>query len=289
MKRNIPFSKEKEKRRAAVLYWKMEIRRIKGINVDNQLKEKRRLEAGIEMMEIQEINEAKSELKIAKNQWIDIVNRGNEFREKELLDYHHVELNNEDEDQLKMKKKILSGIKKKLYKTHTFHYITRHIGKGDRDGIKRLHVVNEDNQIIKTSINREQIEEEIIMYNEQHLKQAHSSIMYKDKIYKKLRNNDIRDKILDGRLRKQDCDDERVYEFLKLLKVPVGQRTRRIREITEEDWVKVVKWSKKRSLSSIFSKRTYAVYKCALGVERMTYILVTFYNVLIKNGYYPKR
>jgi len=98
MKRNIPFSKEKEKRRAAVLYWKMEIRRIKGINVDNQLKEKRRLEAGIELMEIQEINEAKSELKIAKNQWIDIVNRGNEFREKELLDYHHAELNNEDED-----------------------------------------------------------------------------------------------------------------------------------------------------------------------------------------------
>ena len=46
------------------------------------------------------------------------------------------------------------------------------------------------------------------MYNEQYLKQAHSLIIYKDKIYKKLRNNDIRDKILDGRLRKQDCDDE---------------------------------------------------------------------------------
>ena len=289
MKRNVPFSKEKEKRRATVLYWKMEIRRIKGINVDIQLKEKRRLEAGVELNEIQDLHDAKKELEIAQNQWNDIVKRGKEFREKEILDYHHTELNNEDEDQLKSRKKIISGIKKKLQKTHTFHYITRHIGKGDREGIKRLHTVDEENKIIKTCVNREQIEEEIITYNEQHLKQAHSSIMYQDKIYKRLRENEIRDKILDGRLRRQDCDDDRVYEFLKLLKVPAGQRTRRIKEITEGDWERVVKRSKKRSASSVFSKRTYAVYKCALGVERMTSILVGFYNVLIKNGYYPKR
>ena len=52
--------------------------------------------------------------------------------------------------------------------------------------------------------------------------------MYKDKIHERLRDNDIRDKILDGRLRRQDCDDERMFEFLKLLKVPVGQRIHRI-------------------------------------------------------------
>ena len=133
----------------------MEIRRIKGINIDIQLKEKRKSEAGIELMESQDLNEVQNELEIAKNQWIDIVNRGKEFREKELLDYHHTELNNEDEDHLKMKKKIVSGIKKKLQKTHTFHYITRHIGKGEREGIKRLHTVDDNNKIIKSCINRE--------------------------------------------------------------------------------------------------------------------------------------
>ena len=40
MKRNVPFSCEKEKRRAVVLYWKMEIRRLKGIAIDTNLKEK---------------------------------------------------------------------------------------------------------------------------------------------------------------------------------------------------------------------------------------------------------
>ena len=60
-------------------------------------------------------------------------------------------------------------------------------------------------------------------------------------------------------------------------------------KITIDDWTKVVKQSKRRSASSIFSRRTYAVYKCALGSERMTNILVTYYNLIIKNGYFPKR
>ena len=40
IKRNVPHSKEKEKQRAAVMCWKMEIRKMKGIVVDDQLKEK---------------------------------------------------------------------------------------------------------------------------------------------------------------------------------------------------------------------------------------------------------
>ena len=121
------------------------------------------------------------------------------------------------------------------------------------------------------------------------MKKAHKSIIYKDKIYKILRNDSIRDKILEGRLRRDECDEERVYQFLQLLKVPERQRLQRTKETMEEDWIKVVKRSKKRSASSIFSKRTYAVYKCALGVDRIIYILITYYNILIKNGYYPKR
>ena len=215
--------------------------------------------------------------------------RGKEFREKDLLECHHSEIISDDEDQLKIKNKIISGIKRKMQKNHAFHCIARHIGKGDREGIKRLHTVNQDNEIIKTSVNREQIEKEIITYNERHLKQAHSSIMHKDKMHNRLREDETRNKTLEGRLRPQDCDNERVCDFLKLLKVPPGQRNQVKKHITDDDWEVVVKKSKKRSASSVFSKRTYAVHKCALGVKRMTHILVEFYNVIIENGYYPKR
>ena len=122
------------------------------------------------------------------------------------------------------------------------------------------------------------------------MKQAHDSIAYKDKIYHQLRDNSIRDKILNRTLRREECDDERVYRLLKLLNQNGRDQYNRYRKvITTEDWVKVVKKSKKRSASSIFSRRIYAVYKCTLDSERMTDILVRYYNLIIKNGYFSKR
>ena len=43
MKRNVLFYCEKEKRRAAVLYWKIEMRRLKGIAIDTNLKKNEEL------------------------------------------------------------------------------------------------------------------------------------------------------------------------------------------------------------------------------------------------------
>jgi len=40
---------------------------------------------------------------------------------------------------------------------------------------------------------------------------------------------------------------------------------------------------------SLFSRRTYSVYKCALESDRMTCILVTILNVFLKRQYYPRR
>ena len=93
----------------------------------------------------------------------------------------------------------------------------------------------------------------------------------------------IRDKILNGTLQREECDNERVYRLLKLLhQNSKSYYNRNPIKITIDDWTKVVKQSKKRSASSIFSRHTYAVYKCALGSERMTNILVIYYNLIIK-------
>ena len=94
--------------------------------------------------------------------------------ETELLDYHHSEIENNNEDQRK----------RKLHRNHIFHYISKHIGKGERYRIKWLHVVIKNNQIIDTYVKWEQIEDKISKYNVKHLKKAYKSIIYKDKIYK---------------------------------------------------------------------------------------------------------
>jgi len=107
-----------------------------------------------------------------------------------------------------------------MNRMHSFHYISRHVGKGEREGIKRLHEVDEDNTIISTHVDRESIENKLIEHNEMHFTKAHNTIAYRDKIYKKLRDNDVRNRILEGKLNREECDDERMYEFLKLLQRP---------------------------------------------------------------------
>jgi len=133
------------------------------------------------------------------------------------MDYYHKEILEEDNKSIKKKKKVLAGIKRKLKRNHTFYYISMHAGKEDREKMQYLHVPNENGEIQNTLVKREEIEEQISSYNTTHLKQAQNSIAYKDKIYQKLRQNVIRDKILNGTLQREECDDERVYRLLKLL------------------------------------------------------------------------
>ena len=82
-----------------------------------------------------------------------------------------------------------------------------------------------------------------------------------------MKYNNIRDRILSRTLRRNECDDDNVYDFMKLLKrhgrYVIGSNT--MAAITEEEWISTVKKSKRRSASSVFSKRTYSVYKYALG------------------------
>ena len=177
----------------------------------------------------------------------------------------------------------MSGIKKVLNRNHAFQCLTRHAGKGQRDSIKRLHKVNEEQQVVETYADRHSIERELKKHNTIHFQQAHHAIACKDKICKKLRKDETRNKVLNGDTRKEDCDDERVHRSLKLLKVPSRRvRQQRSVEITTEKWKKIVMQSKKRSTSSMFSKRTYATYKCALGSDRMPEVLTMFYNLIIK-------
>ena len=128
MKRNVPYSQEKEKRRSFVLYCKMKLRQLKGIAIDNELMESKRKRAQVNVS-ITSVEEAKEMLQTAKEQWNEVVQNGKEMREKELMDYHTKEIIEEDEKAVKKKQKVLAGIRRKLKRNHTFHYISRHAGK----------------------------------------------------------------------------------------------------------------------------------------------------------------
>ena len=79
----------------------------------------------------------------------------------------------------------MAGIKKKLKRNHTFHYISRHTRKGERENIRCLIVMNDKEEITETLIKREEIEERLKEHNTNHLKKAHHSNMFNDRIYKR--------------------------------------------------------------------------------------------------------
>ena len=290
MKRNIPYSSKKKIGWARIVYYKMKLRQSKGVKIDTVLLNKKREEAEVEELGEMTIMQVMTELQKARTEWEKIKEEGKELREQELLDYVPNQVICDDERHPKKKEKILSGIKNEMKRNHTFQYLTRHVGKGQRDGIRRLHKVDENNVIVETYIERTKIENKLLEYNTHHFTKAHNSIAYKDKIYKALRNDSVRDRILNGELCREDCDFESVYEFLKLLKQPeMMKQNRRCEEITAEQWRRIVVRSKRRSASSIFSRRNYAAYKCALSSDRMTNVLVTYYNIILKNRFYPSR
>ena len=117
----------------------------------------------------------------------------------------------------KKKNKIIASVRKRLKRDHAFHYLSRHAGKGSRQSLKRLCINSNDNERSKIIVKREEIEQEIMLFNTKHFKKAHVLKVYDDKIYGELRNNTIRDKILSGELIADDCDNENVFQFLKLL------------------------------------------------------------------------
>ena len=103
-------------------------------------------------------------------------------------------------------------------------------------------MVDDNNKIIKTYVNREKIEEETSKFNEKNFTKAHNAIAHRDKTCEKLRENSARDRILKGQLNREDCNNEKVNKFMKLLERRTEDRgDQEEKIITEKDWTKVVK------------------------------------------------
>ena len=59
--------------------------------------------------------------------------------------------------------------------------------------------------------------------------------------------------------------------------------------ISIEEWIEIVKKAKQMSTLSIFSNRTYVIFKYSLESEIIIKILARYYNTLLVNYYYPSQ
>ena len=113
--------------------------------------------------------------------------------------------------------------------------------------------------------------------------------VYKDKIYLNLLKDEIREKILNNTLYRNDIDNEEVYNFLKLLKIEKSSEKAEFKDISFKEWRHIVIKRNSNSSSLIFSKQAYTIYKILLCRDYITMLLFRFYNVLIKRKYFILR
>ena len=98
-----------------------------------------------------------------------------------------------------------------------------------------------------------------------------------------------RNKILDGELEREECDEEDSCEFLIMLKRKNNAQIYNNNEIDEQEWRRVAKKAKNSSTSSAHSKRDYAVCKCTLFCDRIVEVLEKFYNLILRYNHCPER
>ena len=109
-----------------------------------------------------------------------------------------------------------------MNKRHSFHHTSRHAGKGEREGIKQLHEVDNNDKITKTYADREGIENKIIECNEGHFMKAQNTVAHEDETHKKLRDNEVRNRILDRKLNRDECNDEKCTNSYNCFKDQIG-------------------------------------------------------------------
>jgi len=209
----------------------------------------------------QEVNldEAKRKYNQAKSEWDEFKIKAKEYRESEILDFHTSVIEGETEEIIKYKKKIIKGIKKTMQRNRMFAYLTNNMGKKVKSRLKLLRVKNIEGRDVKTLYDRREIENSLLKYNKEHFSKAKQSQTYKDRINKRLYNDSIRDKILEGMVDKAEVDSEDLREFLKILKSNRNRTHYNYEPIIEDELLLVIKKSKKRSVFSIFFKRIYTI------------------------------
>ena len=91
------------------------------------------------------------------------------------MDFYPIDISNDTEDNKKRRKKAIATIKKTNYHQQTFDMLTKQVGKGNKQSLKRVKVINEANGVVNEFHDRKSIEEEIAKYNKKHFRKAYSS------------------------------------------------------------------------------------------------------------------
>ena len=154
---------------------------------------------------------------VAKDQWDELKTRAEEHREEDLLDCYGGEIEVGGIPEIREKRrKALKSVRDKMRINDTLSHLAKVVGKPKKSLLK-LRVINPRTKEIKNTCGRKEIESALAQHNRCHFSKAKNTPVYRDKITKAMHEDEVRDKILDGTLKREDVDNSDLIEFLKLL------------------------------------------------------------------------
>ena len=94
-------------------------------------------------------------------------------------------------------------------------YLTATIRRGIKKALKMLKVINDSKEDVIN--NCKDIESILISQNKKYYTKAINTKAYQDKVYDKLLEDDMRNRILKGTLKQEEYTYQDIYDFLQLL------------------------------------------------------------------------
>ena len=281
-KRSLPFSEKKLRTSNEYQYWKLKAKQLAGkrINIERMNRRRELAQINDHTTSIEEVN---AQLKSASEKWKEFKMNAERHREEYLLDYHQGIIEEGETQEIEEKRrKAIKNVKRKIQRNQSFHYLTTKLGKS-KTALNKL--IIKEGKKSRTTHDRKEIETMLIRQNRNHLSKAMNAPACNDKIIKNLHKDSVRDKILRGELTREDVDNENVCEFLSLLALETKEiKTKTFNPMTLEGLKSAIKKSKKRSVSSVFSKRAHVVCKMVIDNDEFLEILILFYNLVIIKG-----
>jgi len=107
---------------------------------------------------------------------------------------------------------------KERRRNHDFHYMMRYIRKGENGSLRMIQIKDNKDNIIKALTNWYDIENAIIDFNKSNFQQTHHTKVYNDKIYEQLKVDEVQDKVLKGKISREDNNDEKDLQISVIIK-----------------------------------------------------------------------
>ena len=109
-------------------------------------------------------------------------------------------------------------MKKNKYQRHSLKFLTNNVRKGSKRVLKYIKILDAEGEIKCVLNRRNDIEQVLIAKNTNHQKKVLETLAHKDIICNNLLKENIRDRIFEGTIERNGCENSDIYNFLTLLK-----------------------------------------------------------------------